>query len=247
MSGADAGRLAPSREFLDACADYGIEFEPGELDALARYLALLLDANQRFNLTTITDPAQAWMRHIFDSLTLLPLVIQTRATTLIDIGSGGGAPGVPLAIVLPAVEITLLEATAKKARFLEAAARELALANVRVVSDRAETVGQDAEAFREHFDVVSNRAVGPLNVVLELAMPLVRVGGLVLAIKGAKAQQELDQAGEALNRLHGKVVAMHRTRTGTIVVIEKLRPTPKRYPRAPGEPRRAPLGGASKQ
>jgi 16S rRNA (guanine527-N7)-methyltransferase len=135
----------------------------------------------------------------------------------------------------------LLEATGKKAGFLRECAAALALANVEVVNERAETAGRDRERHRERYDAVVARAVGKLSVVLELAMPLARVGGLVLTIKGATASEEVAAAGGALRALHGEVVHTARTPTGTILVIEKLRPTGKLYPRLPGEPKRAPL------
>ena len=140
------------------------------------------------------------------------------------------------------VGFTLLEATGKKARFLEATAAALGLANVTVVNDRAETAGQDREAHREQYDAVLARAVGRMPVLLELTVPFARIGGHVLAIKGAQADAEIIEARAALHALHAKVVETRRTATGTIVIIEKARRTGKMYPRRPGEPKRAPLG-----
>ncbi|MHC4080198.1 MAG: 16S rRNA (guanine(527)-N(7))-methyltransferase RsmG [Planctomycetota bacterium] len=236
------GALHPPARFAEAAKAYGIAFDPGDLEKLGAYLSLLLDANTRFNLTAITDPDAAWVKHIFDSLTLLPYVVAAEAGQVIDVGSGGGLPGVPLAIALPEVDFTLLEATGKKADFLRDAAGHLELSNVEVVNDRAETIGGDRENHREQYDLVAARAVGKLAVLLELAVPLVRVGGHVAAIKGAKAHREIEEAGKALHLLHSKVVETTRTPTGTIVLVEKLRRTAKVYPRRPGEPKRAPLG-----
>lgn len=228
-------------EFLREAEAYGIAFDPGDVDRLGTYLAMLLDANTRFNLTAITAPDEAWIKHIFDSLTLLPYITSADASRVIDVGSGGGLPGLPLAITLPDVSFTLLEATGKKAKFLVEVADALELKNVTVVSERAETVGRDREHHRERYDAVTARAVGKLATLIELTAPLARVEGHVLAIKGARADEEIGAARNALYRLHCKVVDTHRTTTGTIVVIEKLRKTPKLYPRRPGEPRRAPL------
>lgn len=232
--------MEPTEEFVAACEELAIVFEGDEVERLGRFLGLLLEANTRFNLTAIRDPQQAWMRHIFDALTLLPLVVSAEAERVIDIGSGGGVPGLPLAIVLPGVGFTLVEATGKKAEFLREAAGELGLGNVKVVQERAETLGQD-RAYRERFDVVTARAVGRLNVLLELTAPLAAVGGHVLAVKGGKAEEEIVEAKQALHQLHCAVVDRVRTATGTIVVIEKLRKTPRMYPRRPGEPKRRPL------
>jgi 16S rRNA (guanine527-N7)-methyltransferase len=232
----------PPARFVEEAEAYGIAFDPGDLERLGAYLSLLLDANTRFNLTAVTDPDQAWSKHVFDSLTLLPYVVSAEAHHVIDVGSGGGLPGVPLAIVLPGVDFTLLEATRKKADFLADTAGHLELANVEVVNDRAETIGHDRANHREQYDLVVARAVGRLVVLLELAVPLARVGGHLAAIKGARAGREIEDAGRALHLLHGEVVETARTPTGTVVVVEKLRSTPKLYPRRPGEPKRAPLG-----
>lgn len=227
--------------FLTQATALGIGFDDGDLDRFEAYLRLLLDANTRFNLTAIEDLEEAWTRHILDSLTLLAPLSVLAPARLIDVGSGGGAPGIPLAIALPQVKVALLEATGKRARFLEAAARELGLANVTVINERAEIAGRDP-MHRERYDVAVARAVGPLTVLAELTIPLVRDGGVVLAIKGQKALQEIAEAKQALHRLHAAVLEPIPTPTGTIVPLEKRRPTPHAYPRQPGEPKRRPLG-----
>ncbi|HRP62829.1 MAG TPA: 16S rRNA (guanine(527)-N(7))-methyltransferase RsmG [Phycisphaerales bacterium] len=233
--------IPPPPIFLEHAAALSIAFEPGDLDRLGVFLDLLLEANTRFNLTTVTDPAEAWIRHILDSLSLLSVIASAEPKTIMDVGSGGGLPGIPLAIVLPHVQFTLLEATGKKATFLQEVVHEMGLTNVQVVNDRAETVGCDREHYREKYDMVTSRAVGRLAVLLELTSPFARAGGHVVAIKGEKAQEEIEEAKGALHRLHCQVAETIRTATNTIVVIEKLRPTPKMYPRRPGEPKRVPL------
>ena len=232
--------LHPPDSFRREAEAFGLAFEAGDLERLGAYLAMLLDATARFNLTAITDPDGAWIKHIFDSLTLLPYIASAQATRVIDVGSGGGLPGLPLAIALPAVQFTLLEATGKKADFLGHVARTLALSNVEVINDRAETLGRDPN-HREHYDVVVARAVGRLATLLELTVPLATVGGHVLTIKGRKVAQEISDAKKALHLLHCAVVETSHTPTGTIVVIKKHRGTAKRYPRRPGEPKRSPL------
>jgi len=232
----------PPPEFFTRAAQLGIEFDPGDIDKLSRYLGLLLQTNTRFNLTAITDPSEAWMRHIFDSLTLVPYVISLEAKTVIDVGSGGGLPGIPLAIVLPEKQFTLLEATGKKARFLQDAVNKLEIPNVRVINERAEMVGADHKSgHREQYDIVIARAVGRLPVLLELTVPLAKVGGHVLAMKGERAAEEIADAKQALYLLHAQVTDTIATPTGTLVIIEKMRKTPRTYPRAPGEPKRSPL------
>ncbi len=235
--------LTPPAGFQERIESLGVAFDEGDIERLGRFLAILLDANTRFNLTSVTDNDEAWERHIFDSLTLMPFIASADAESLADVGSGGGPPGLPLAIVNPSIRFTLIESTGKKAKFLEETAATLGLANITVIKDRAEVVGRDRKQHREMYDIVTARAVGKLPILLELTVPLARVGGHVLAIKGEKANEEIEASKEALYRLHSHVIDTQRTPTGTIVVIEKQRRTPKMYPRGPGEPKRVPLGG----
>lgn len=243
--------LAPTPEFLSRCAEQGVEFEPGDIEKLGSFLALLLHANTLVNLTAITDPAQAWEKHIFDALTLLPLLAELPEGSLVaDVGSGGGVPAIPLAIVVPTLRFTMLEATGKKAAFLNAAIRLLGLNSARVWNTRAEAVGQVREgkesekephAGRDVFDAVTARALGPLAVAAELTVPLAKVGGRVLLVKGQKADEELAEAKRALALLGAEHEGTLDTPTGRIVVLVKAKPTPRPYPRQPGEPKRSPL------
>lgn len=224
-----------------ALAAMGVELDPGDAGRLRAYLEALREANARFNLTAITDPALMWERHVQDSLTLVPFLASAEAREVIDVGSGGGLPGIPLAIAMPSVRMTLLEATGKKAAFLGEAAASLGLANVRVLNARAESAGQDHHLHRGRYDAVVARAVARLATLAELTVPFAREGGAVLLVKGAQAADEVAEAKQALYRLHAQVAGLHRTATGTVVVIEKVRPTPRAYPRLPGEPKRRPL------
>lgn len=226
-------------EFTEAMQTQGIELDAGELDKLAHYLTLLYAANERMNLTGVRDRTSAWMRHIFDSLTLLPILQQAEARTVVDVGSGGGLPGLVLAAVLPDVEFTLVESIGKKARFLQETAAAMGCHNVRVRSVRAETLG--AKELRECIDVVVSRAVARLPILLELCLPMVRTGGFFVAIKGEQAAAEAAASVHALGELRGVIVDQTRTPTGTLVIVEKTGKTPKRYPRAAGEPERSPL------
>lgn len=261
-AGLDA--LEPPEDFLTGASAIGVRFEPGELERLGRYLALLLAANTKINLTAVRDPADAWMRHLLDSLTLLPVLDDAHPDAppdadtprrVIDVGSGGGLPGMPLAICRPDYAFTLLDSTAKKCAFLQHCVRELELSNVNVVCARAEQVGHDrgekidrggesflAGAMRESFDFVTARAVGRLATLLELTVPLARVGGLCALTKGQKADEELREAKGAMHLLHAAHAGTIDTPTGRIVVFEKLRKTPRLYPRPAGEPKRKPLG-----
>lgn len=248
--------LSPTPSFVQAAERLGIAFDEGDLERLGLYLALLLEANRSFNLTSITDPDAAWERHVLDSLTLLPLLAELPDDArVIDVGSGGGVPGIPLAITMPRVRFTLLEATGKKAAFLTRTAAALGLANVEVVHDRAEHAGRDrgrlvpgpagsrSPGHREAYDAVVARAVGRLATIAELCAPLAKVGGRVLLIKGRKADEELAEADAALAMLRVEHAGTIDTPTGRIVVLAKHVPTPRAYPRADGEPARSPLGG----
>ncbi|OAB57202.1 hypothetical protein AY599_13245 [Leptolyngbya valderiana BDU 20041] len=229
-------------EFLAQAAELGIAFEPGEVEKLGCFLALLLHANTRMNLTAIKDPADAWQRHILDSLTLMaPLAELPAGATVIDIGTGGGVPGVPLAIVRPDLRFAMLDATAKKTAFVRAAMDVFGVEHSKVVTARAEAAGRDPQ-HRDTYDAAIARAVGPMATIAELATPFVKPGGVALLIKGERAGEELENAKAALHLLLTHHAGTLETPTGKIVILEKMRPTPKAYPRGNGEPKRKPLG-----
>ena len=226
--------------------ELGIVFDDGDLLRLGSYLDLLYETNQVMNLTAVKSIPEAWIRHIADSLTLLPIIAQEEAKHVVDIGSGGGLPGIPLAITMPEVTFTLVETTKKKAYFLSQVVETLALDNVTIMAQRAEDLSTSDGGFRDIADVVVARAVGTLPTLLEITIPFVKVGGLLLAIKGEKAPQELEQSTKALHVLNAQVESSTRTDTGTILAIRKTKETPSKYPRVAGDPKRDPIGGAKK-
>jgi len=224
-----------------------IELTPDQLDQLDRYLALVLDENRQTNLTAVREVDMAWRRLIIDSLTVLPGLDELeQGDTVIDVGSGAGLPGIPVAIVRPGLKLTMLESTGKKADFIQRCIDTLGLSNASVINDRAETIGQSPR-YREQFDACINRAVGPMNVLLELSLPLVKVGGRLLAMKGPRAEQELDDAGDAMTILGVAELAVIDASPESfgndlvIVSIIKGEPTPNEYPRLPGVPKKDPL------
>jgi 16S rRNA (guanine527-N7)-methyltransferase len=233
--------------FNEAIADLGIAFDEGDVQQLAKYLDLLLETNKQFNLTAITEPEEAWTKHILDSLSLIPALAKEGVEHIVDVGSGGGLPGIPLAITMPEVTFTLVETTRKKAMFLSDTVEQLGLENVTVIAERAENLATKDGGFRDIADAVIARAVGPLQVLLELTIPFAKVDGVVLAIKGERAPIEIEDARKALHVLKAEVESSERTTTGTVVAIRKKEPTPKKYPRTAGEPKRLPIGKGEKR
>lgn len=228
-------------------AEYGLQLSDQDIAFLGRFLDVLFEANTRMNLTRIVERKQAWARHMLDSLSVLPFLEACQAQNMLDLGAGGGFPGMPVAIVRPDLPVTLLEATGKKARFLADAVTDLSLENVTVLSERAETLGSPEGGGRFAWDVVTARAVGPMRVLLELALPLVVEGGYLIAIKGERAGEEIEAATKALRTLNATVEKTHRTPSGTIVVVRRDGPIPKMYPRRPGEPSHSPIGAPARE
>ena len=225
----------------------GIALEPRQLEALADYLARVMAANQRMNLTAVREEDAAWRRLVIDSLSVLPGVdMLGESAKVIDIGSGAGLPGLPIAVARPAVQVTMLEATGKKADFIRGCIEALGLTNAQVLQERAEVLGQDPQ-HRAGYDAAVSRAVGAMPLVLEYSLPLVREGGRVLAMKGPRAEQELEVSGDALDLLGGgelAVIDAYPESFGNdlvVVSVIKDRPTPSRYPRTPGLPKKQPL------
>jgi len=218
-----------------------------QLDSLAHYLELLLETNQRTNLTAVKDPDTAWRRLILDSLTLLPgLEMLEAGAHIIDVGTGGGLPGMPLAIVRPDLSFTLLDATGKKVAFLESCVEALGLKNVRPIQNRAEVIGHEPE-HRQKYDLATVRAVGKVAEIAEYCLPLIKEGGRMLSMKGSAAEAELADAGDALAVLGaGDLALIDAYPEGydselVLISIVKDRPTPQMYPREPGTPRKTPL------
>lgn len=215
-------------------------------DAAERFVALLLDANRRLNLTRVVEPEAVARLHLLDSIAALPVIDPLAPGTALDLGTGGGVPGVVLAIARPSVGWILVDSVRKKADAVAAIVAELGLANVEVVAERAETLGRDPSR-RERFDLVTARACAALPVLAEYALPLVRVGGSVLAWKGPLGDEELRAGMAAAAELGGRRPAVQSTGVAALgdhrfVTLRKARLTPTRFPRRPGEPARRPLG-----
>lgn len=219
---------------------------PGFAEASERFLALLLEANRRLNLTRVVEPDAVARLHLLDAVAALPLLDRLAPARALDLGSGGGVPGIPLALARPGLRWTLVDSVGKKVDALRGFIAELDLATVDAVADRAELVGRDA-AHREAYDLVTARACAALPVLVEYALPLLRVGGALLAWKGAISAGELRAGGAAAAELGGGAPLVEPAGVAALgdhrfVVVRKERPTPSRYPRRPGEPSRRPLG-----
>jgi len=223
-----------------------IELSAAEDAAFARYADELIAWNQRINLTAITDPTSMAIRHFLDSLTLAKVLDLRSDLRIIDVGSGAGFPGIPLQIVCPQLDMTLLEATGKKVTFLEHIIDTLKLPNARALKGRAEEIGRMRE-HRAAYDVAVARAVARLPILLEYLLPLVKIGGLCIAMKGKTAHDEAESSAHALSVLGGRLSRIEAFQlpdveeTHYLVLVEKVATTPALYPRRPGLPTQQPL------
>ncbi len=244
MSGTDAraARLA----LVGLLDDAGLDLPRTSLDRLERYVALLLEANRHRNLTRLVDPADVARLHLLDALAALPLLDGLGAVRAVDLGSGGGIPGIPIALARPEMRWTLVDSASRKATALREFVDALDLDGVEVVASRAELLAHDP-AHREAYDVVAARACAALPVLGEYALPLVRVGGSLVAWKGRITDDELTAGAGAAALLGGAAPEVHETGIAALgdhrfVVIAKVGPTDPSYPRRPGVPARRPLG-----
>ena len=229
-----------------AAALLDIELSDEQLLQFERLTQLLLTWNQRMNLTAISDPAEIAVKHYLDALTLKRVLPECDGLHLIDVGAGAGFPGLPMAIAFPQLQTTLMDSTAKKLRFIDHAAESLGLHKVRTLHARAEDAGRD-QRHRQAYDIVVARAVARLPVLVEYCLPLCKLGGQVIAMKGASAFDETNAAAKAIDAFGGELFAIEEIRLPTLdhprylIVIDKVAETPKRYPRQAGTPSRQPL------
>ncbi|MDT2602430.1 16S rRNA (guanine(527)-N(7))-methyltransferase RsmG [Enterococcus hulanensis] len=232
-------------EFQVELGKQGIELSTRQMDQFATYFHLLVEWNQKMNLTAITEHKEVYLKHFYDSITLAFSDTFKPEGNLCDVGSGAGFPSLPLKIVFPELEVTIVDSLNKRITFLTTLVNELQLDGVHLYHDRAETFGQNPE-FRQAFNFVTARAVARLNVLTELCLPLVEKEGYFFALKAAKSEEELAEAKQAIALLGGKLinaedVSLPNGDTRHIITVQKKKETPNKYPRKAGLPNKQPL------
>jgi len=240
----------PGMEILGSGAGrLGQQLSPEQLLQFGTYYHELIDWNKRINLTTITGYEEVQVNHFLDALTVA-LVWQpstgSTAPRILDVGTGGGVPGVPLKITFPQIRLVLLEATAKKAAFLHHLKEQLQLEDVEIIVGRAEAIAHNTQ-YREGFDMVLSRGVAPLPTLAELTLPFCAVGGKVVVHKKGDIEEEINLASQAINTCGGKLREVRAVDLPEfpdkrqLVVIDKISATPEQYPRRPGMPKKRPI------
>jgi 16S rRNA (guanine527-N7)-methyltransferase len=233
-------------QFHTMLEEKGISLSSQALAQFERYYELLIEWNEKMNLTAITDKPSVYLKHFFDSLSPAFYYDFSQSLSICDVGAGAGFPSVPLKICFPHLKLSIVDSLQKRITFLQHLAAELGLTDVAFYHDRAETFGRKKE-FRESFDIVIARAVARMPVLSELCLPLVKVNGTFIAMKAASAQEELEQGRKAIDVLGGEISAIERfmlpieQSERTIIFIQKVRSTPKKYPRKPGMPNKQPI------
>ena len=235
-------------KFVLELSKHNIELTDKQKQQFKLYFKMLIEVNEHVNLTRITEEDEVYLKHFYDSITPLFTfgAVFKDGATLCDVGAGAGFPSIPLKILKPGLKVTIVDSLQKRLNFLKDLISELGLTDVELVHGRAEDVGQN-KLYRERFDIVTARAVARMSVLSEYCLPLVKKGGYFVALKGPKAEDELDDGKKALEVLGGKLIkdeeltlpASEEERT--LVLVQKVKSTPKKYPRQAGTPRRKPI------
>lgn len=233
-------------QFIEMLGAKGISLSPQQLQQYETYYSTLVEWNEKMNLTAITDKPEVYLKHFYDSITAAFYFDFKKPIHICDVGAGAGFPSLPIKIAFPELHVTIVDSLNKRISFLEHLSNQLGLKNVQFIHDRAETFGQKKE-HREAYDVVTARAVARLSVLSELCLPLVKVGGTFVAMKGASAKDELEAGKKAIAVLGGKLnqsfsfTLPQEESERNILIIKKEKSTPKKYPRKPGTPNKTPI------
>jgi 16S rRNA (guanine527-N7)-methyltransferase len=232
--------------FQSSLKGKGIELSEQQLKQFEMYYELLVEWNEKMNLTAITAKDEVYLKHFYDSITAGFYFNFNQPITVCDVGAGAGFPAIPLKICFPEIRLTVVDSLNKRIGFLQHVVDELGLQHVTMHHDRAETFAHKPE-FRAQFDLVMARAVARLSVLAELCLPLVKKNGHFLAMKGANLPEEVRDGEKAVNLLGGKIKDVHsfllpiEESERNIVIIDKVKETPKKFPRKPGTPNKSPI------
>lgn len=235
-------------EFSKLISSYGkeisIEFSNIQIERFYKYMNLLIEWNEKINLTAITEPKEIIIKHFIDSLTVLKDI--KGKNTLVDVGTGAGFPGIPLKIMDEEIKITLLDSLNKRINFLNEVINQLDLKNIETIHSRVEEAGKNKK-YRESFDIATARAVANLATLSEYMLPLVKVGGKSICMKGSEVSEELQNSKKAISILGGEIENIDNFQLPksdmmrNIVIIKKVKNTPNKYPRKPGTPSKEPI------
>jgi len=231
---------------MNAAIEYGLNLAPDQVVAMEHYYQRLLVWNEKINLTAITEPHEVAVKHMVDSLSCYQAELFTPGVSLIDVGTGAGFPGIPLKIFQQDIELTLMDSLNKRLNFLREVIDDLAFDGVQTVHARAEEAGKNKQ-HREQYQLAVSRAVARLNVLCELCLPFVKIGGWFIALKGAQYEEEVREADRAVTLLGGKIENIKPvnlpglTDKRAVIYIKKIASTPQIYPRKAGTPEKKPL------
>lgn len=221
-----------------------VELDDEMLNQFYQYKNLVVEWNEKINLTAITDDFEFIIKHFVDSITINQYIQPNK--TIIDIGTGAGFPGIPIKILNKDNKVVLFDSLNKRIKVLEDIIEKINLENIELIHGRAEETFKNVK-YRERYDVAVSRAVAGLNVLAELMLPAVKVGGICICMKGNNAESEIDEAKRAIKLLGGEIVKVDKIvlpelrLERNIIIVKKVKPTPKQYPRKPGTPQKMPL------